>query len=284
MIIAKAPFNYIGNKYRILGKIKEFFPRNINTMVDLFCGGCDVIINTHASFRYANDINFFVIDICREFQSRNIDNILYHIDRAISVWGLTKDDKEAYIRFRTYCNKTKNPLDLYTLICFSFNYQFRFNNSHEYNNPFGKNRSSFNSVIRNNLIEFKRRIDDVVFSSEDFINFDYSILAEGDFLYADPPYLISCGSYNDGRRGFRGWSRYDDYNLLTILQKLSERGVLFALSNVLEHKGRKNEFLIDWIKRNGYSIHDIEFNYDNCNYHSHNRQNKTREVLITNYQ
>ena len=283
MVIVKAPFNYIGNKYRILGKIKEYFPRNINTMVDLFCGGCDVTINTPANFRYANDINFFVIEICREFQSNRIEDILYHIDRTINIWGLTKENQEAYIRFRDYCNKTKNPLDLYTLICFSFNYQFRFNNSHEYNNPFGKSRSSFNSVMRNNLIEFKHRIDDVIFSSEDFINFDYSVLTEGDFLYADPPYLISCGSYNDGKRGFRGWTQRDDYVLFGILQELSERGILFALSNVLEHKGMRNELLADWVNSNNYFIHDIDFNYDNCNYHSRNRQNKTREILITNY-
>lgn len=159
MIITKSPFNYIGNKYRILKTMMEFFPRSINTMVDLFCGGCDVVINTHARIRYANDINFFVIEICREFQNYHIDDILlYYIDRTIDDWRLTKEDSGAYLRFRDYYNRTKNPLDLYTLICFSFNYQFRFNSSYEYNNPFGKNRSSFNGVMRSNLIEFKRRI------------------------------------------------------------------------------------------------------------------------------
>ena len=34
----KAPFNYIGNKYRIIDSIQEFFPENINTFVDIFCG------------------------------------------------------------------------------------------------------------------------------------------------------------------------------------------------------------------------------------------------------
>ncbi len=283
MIITKSPFNYIGNKYRILKTMMEFFPRSINTMVDLFCGGCDVVINTHARIRYANDINFFVIEICREFQNYHIDDILYYIDRTIDDWRLTKEDRGAYLRFRDYYNRTKNPLDLYTLICFSFNYQFRFNSSYEYNNPFGKNRSSFNGVMRSNLIEFKRRIDDIIFTSKDFVDFDYSVLSEGDFLYADPPYLISCGSYNDGKRGFRGWTQYDDYKLFSILKQLSDRGILFALSNVLEHKGKKNESLMDWIMVNGYYVHDIEFNYNNCNYHSRNRENKTREVLITNY-
>ena len=44
----KAPFNYIGNKYRIINSIQECFPEEIDTFVDLFCGGCDVSINTQA--------------------------------------------------------------------------------------------------------------------------------------------------------------------------------------------------------------------------------------------
>lgn len=35
----KAPFNYIGNKYRIINSIQECFPEEIDTFVDLFCEG-----------------------------------------------------------------------------------------------------------------------------------------------------------------------------------------------------------------------------------------------------
>lgn len=283
MEISKAPFNYIGNKYRIINSIQMFFPKKVETMLDLFCGGCDVTINTPAKQIYANDINFFLIGICKEFQNSTIDNILNYINKTIQEWGLSKENKEAYEKFREYYNKTKNPLDLYILVCFSFNYQFRFNTAHEYNNPFGKNRSSFNDTMKHNLIEFKKRIGDVVFSSDDFTEFDYSILKSGDFIYADPPYLISCGSYNDGKRGFKGWTQDDDDKLLSILKELSDRGVLFALSNVIEHKGKKNSLLEQWSKKNDYNIHPINFSYDNCNYHSNNRANKTKEILITNY-
>lgn len=283
MEIAKAPFNYIGNKYRIINAIQKYFPEKVNTMVDLFCGGCDVTINTTANKIYANDINFFLIDICREFQNKQIDEILSYIDKTITEWGLSKENKKAYERFRIYYNKTKNPLDLYVLICFSFNYQFRFNTAHEFNNPFGKNRSSFNLKMRQNLIEFKERIGDVVFSSKDFIEFDYTVLKEGDFIYADPPYLISCGSYNDGKRGFKGWTQNDDELLLKKLKELSKRRVKFALSNVIEHKGQKNERLEKWAIDNQYIIHPINFDYNNCNYHSNNKENITKEVLITNY-
>lgn len=279
----KAPFNYIGNKYRIIDSIQEYFPSEIGTFVDIFCGGCDVCINTNAEKIYANDINCYVIGILKEFQKHSVEYILDYIDKTVWSWQLSKTNEEGYINFRNYYNVTRKPLDLYVLMCYSFNYQFRFNSNHDYNNPFGRNRSSFNEVMRNNLIRFKDKIEDIHFSSNDFCKFNYSVLDEGDFIYADPPYLLTCGSYNDGKRGFKGWSQDDDDELFRMLTKLSERGVKFALSNVIEHKGAINEQLIDWVERNQYNLYGINFNYDNCNYHTNNKQNVTKEVLVTNY-
>lgn len=123
----KSPMNYIGNKYRIINQIQEYFPKNIKTMVDLFCGGCDVTINTKAEKHYANDINYHVIDIFKEFQNNSPEYILEYIDDTIKGWNLSKTNKESYEAFRDYYSLTKKPLDLYILMCFSFNYQFRFN-------------------------------------------------------------------------------------------------------------------------------------------------------------
>ncbi len=279
----KAPFNYIGNKYRIIDSIQQYFPENIDNFVDIFCGGCDVSINTNANNVYANDINYHIIGILQEFQKYDVDYILEYIDNTIEQWSLSKTNENGYKQFRDYYNQTKHPLDLYVLMCYSFNYQFRFNSNHDYNNPFGRNRSSFNDVMRNNLILFKQQIENISFSALDFCDFDYSILKSGDFIYADPPYTLTCGSYNDGKRGFRGWTGNDDSELLRILTELSERGVYFALSNVIEHKGHSNDTINEWALENDYNVHLINFNYDNCNYHTNNRDNITKEVLITNY-
>ncbi len=279
----KSPFNYIGNKYRIIDSIQEFFPEKIDTFVDIFCGGCDVSINTRADHVFANDINYYVIGILKEFQKYSIEYILEYIDAAIKKWQLNKTNEDGYKAFREYYNQTKNPLDLYVLMCFSFNYQFRFNSSHNYNNPFRRNGSNFSKVMRSNLVLFKRKIEEIHFSAMDFCDFDYDILKPGDFIYADPPYRLTCGSYNDGRRGFGGWTENDDYNLLQILTKLSDRGVYFALSNVIEHKGHTNDMIIKWAKENEYNIHGIKCNYNNCNYHTNNREYVTKEVLINNY-
>lgn len=139
--------------------------------------------------------------------------------------------------------------------------------------------------IEDNLIKFKKEITNINFSKEDFINFDYSILDKypNSFIYCDPPYRLGCAAYNDGKRGFRGWSEKDDKDLLHILDELSTFGTRFALSNVIEHKGETNDVLIEWVKKNGYNVIPMNYNYNNCNYQAKNKEFKTKEVLITNY-
>lgn len=279
----KSPLNYIGGKYKMLPQLFKFFPKNINIMVDLFAGGCDVCSNIDANIIYANDINNYVIDIYKEFQKMTAEELITHIETTIKDNNLSITNKDGYIAFRSKYNasKEKNPLDLYVLVCYAFNYQFRFNNNHEFNSPFGKDRSCFNPNMKQNLIKFHENIKDIIFTSQNFKDFDISSLGEGDFVYADPPYRITTGSYNDGKRGFEGWSEEDDLKLFELLDKLNEKGVKFALSNVTEHKGQKNEALINWKKK--YHTHRINYNYNNSNYHAKNTDKVTKEVLITNY-
>lgn len=273
--------NYIGGKHKIIRQLKEYFPKNVDTFVDLFCGGLDVAINTKANNTICNDINLYLIAIYKEFQRLNIEELLEYIDNRIDEYKLSKTNKEGYLSFRDYYNKTRNPLDLYVLVAHSFNYQFRFNEDHEYNNPFGANRSYFNPSMRSNLIMMHERIKKFEFISYDFLELDISTLDESSFVYCDPPYTISIGSYNDGKRGFKGWGTTDDIELFKLLDKLNDKGVKFALSNVEEHKGVKNKELIEWSKI--YKKHNIDKHYNNCNYQNKNGNNKTKEVLITNY-
>lgn len=283
MAYIKSPMNYIGNKYRILQQIEPFFPRSINKMVDLFCGGCDVTINTAAQEKYANDINYHVVAIFEEMQKHGLDYILGYIDATIKHWELSKTNEAGYKALRDFYNKHHHPLDLYVLMCYSFNYQFRFNSLQEYNNPFGRNRSSFNERMRENLVQMIPRLQGVKFSESKFQDFDFSVLEPGDFLYADPPYLITTGSYNDGKRGFTGWGEKEERELYEILDSLNEKGIFFALSNVSEHKGQDNVILKRWQQGKGYNLHCIDFNYNNSSYHGKNTAKPTYEVLITNY-
>lgn len=278
----KSPLNYIGGKYKLLPQIIDKFPKKINKFIDLFAGGLDVSINIYnANKIYSNDINNYVINIYQAFQKMSIDDILQHIYNNIKQYQLSVTNQTGYLNLRKYYNAIKNPLDLYTLICYSFNHQIRFNNKHEFNVPFGKNRSSFNKNMYNNLVRFHAKIQNINFSSLNYLDYNIADLSYNDFLYIDPPYLISCGTYNDGRRGFNGWSQKNDEELYVFIDNLNKNNIKFALSNVTIHKGIENTVLLNWKKQ--YNTYIIKTNYKNSNYNIKNKNTITEEVLVTNY-
>lgn len=44
----KSPLNYTGGKGKLLSQILPLFPKNIDILVDLFCGGGNLGINANA--------------------------------------------------------------------------------------------------------------------------------------------------------------------------------------------------------------------------------------------
>ena len=284
--IIASPLNYIGGKYKLLPQILPLFPENIETFVDLFCGGCNVGINVPAKKTIFNDNLSFLIDLYKSFNSLSVTDIFNHIETRIKQFNLSLTNKEGYLELRRLYNSEKNPLDLFVLTAYSFNHQIRFNNSHEFNNPFGKERSYFNDHMKNNLLSFLKEVKsrNVEFSSTNFDNFNFSSLSNNDFVYCDPPYLITTGTYNDGKRGFTGWNEKQEIKLLHILDELNKNNIYFALSNVLEHKGKENLILKNWVEEKKYFVSYLSKNYSNSNYHTIDRnKNSTIEVLITNY-
>ncbi len=280
----KSPLNYTGGKYSILKNIISEFPQKIHKFVDLFTGGMNVAINVDADEIYANDQISYLIEIYEYFRRTPIDLLKSKIIEKIAKYDLNQENTEGYNRLRNDYNDNKNPLDLFVLTCFAFNHQIRFNNSMRFNTPFGKGRSSYNASIENNLIRFATQLQSKSYklSTLDFRKFDFSILESGDVVYCDPPYLITTGSYNDGKRGFGDWKECEDLALLNLLDELNDRGIIFYLSNVFYHKGLSNDKLIEWSKK--YKVIYIDKKYSNCSYHFKDRDTKTVEVLITNYE
>lgn len=284
----KSPLNYIGGKQKILGQILPLFPTNINQFIDLFAGGCNVGINVSANKVICNDNLTHLINMYKSFQENDLYTIIQHIQNRIEQFELSLTNEAGYKAIRQHYNLYKNPLDLFVLIAFSFNHQIRFNNSHEFNNPFGRERSSFNSTMKANLERFvyKLKSTNIEFACNNFENFDFSALGKNDFVYCDPPYLITTGTYNDGKRGFTGWNEKEETKLFNVLDNLNKQNVKFAVSNVLEHKGKSNDLLKEWVNNSTqYRINYIDMDYSNSNYQTTVRdKNASIEVLITNYE
>ena len=298
-----SPLNYIGGKARILDQILPIFPNDIDHFVDLFCGGCNVGINTRAEDYYYNDNQTELIGLLMMFKRMNIKTLLKKLDSLVDYYGFskTKDhdfkfyggnpmkgvsvyNRQKFLDLRDDFNAStvrnnQHYVLLYMLIIFGFNNQIRFNSEGKYNLPVGKR--DFNNVLREKLIAFievlKRQ--DTHFSRYDFRRFPKDFLTPRSLVYADPPYLITDATYNENN----GWSAQDEYDLLAYLDDLTERGLRFALSNVLRHKGEENRILIDWLAARHYQVHNVNMDYSNSNYQVVGKDSGTVEVLVTNY-
>lgn len=301
----KSCINYTGGKFKLLKQIIPLFPQDIEVFVDLFCGGGNVGLNVTSNIKIFNDKQENIISLFNTIKNNDISRILYYIENIIETYqlsntyindylaydcqsskGLAEYNKNSFLELREEYNNyiKKNDQDtfirdmmLYTLIIYSFNNQIRFNKKNEYNIPVGKR--DFNAKNRKNLVDFKERItnDNITFISKDFREFNFKILNEKDFIYIDPPYLLSNATYNE--QG--GWTENDERDLLKILDKLNQNNIRFALSNVLESKGKENFILKEWAKK--YKVNYLNYNYNNSNYQKKDRSQKNVEVLITNY-
>lgn len=277
----KSPINYIGNKYKLLPQIIPLFPKNIQCFVDLFGGSGTVLINTKAKKYIYNDINNYVAEIFEGLVStKSADEIIKQVESVIKEYGINMTDKEPFEKLRSdYNNGKKDWVTLYALMCCSFNSQFRFNSKHEYNSSFGKSRSHFSDNQKSNLRKMKNAIgNNIQVLKRRFQDFNIYTLTDDDFVYCDPPYLNSTGNFNDGKRGFEGWSEQHEQDLLTMLDALNKRKVKFALSNDFKYD---NPLLKEWAK--SYNVHNIDCDYSNCNHQKIDRVSKDIEVLITNY-
>ena len=281
-----SPMNYIGGKYKLLPQLLPLFPENINIFVDLFCGGCNVGVNANANKVIFNDNLTYLKDLYRAFRSTDTDSVMAHIEKRIAEFNLSLENVDGYNALRILYNNDRQPLDLFVLVAYSFNHQIRFNSFHDFNMPFGRDRSSFNGRMRGNLVSFLNRLHsrDMEFRCGNFDVFNFQELTVGDYVYCDPPYLITTGTYNDGKRGFTGWGEKEERTLLDILTDLDQRGISFGLSNVMFHKGRENTLLTAWAEKNNYIVHHLNKDYNNSNYHTKNVEGAvTDEVFITNF-
>lgn len=255
-IVYTSPLNYMGSKEKMITTLKQHMPPKINTFYDLFGGGFNVGININSNEVVYNDYNFKVRELIEMFNLEDTTKLIKDIKKIIGKYQLEKNNKENFVKARLEYNHPepplRSPIHLYTLILYGFQQQIRFNSKYDFNNPVGQ--SGYNENVEEKMISFSSRLKEMNlrFHSDDFEEF--TTFTEDDFVYIDPPYLITLGSYNDGKRGFNGWSVDEEVRLLNYLTNLNEMKVKFMLSNVFVHKGKENKVLTKWTKENNFKV------------------------------
>lgn len=295
----RSPFFYVGDKYKLVPEIRPLFPDRINRFVEPFVGGGSVTLNVNANEYLLNDIDSNVISIHKLLCSyakkeeaffRAFYNIVDEYKLSCSFRHdiipeeLKKENvktyfarfnKTPYERLRADYNASdrSNVLMLYVLLIYGFNRMLRFNSKGDFNLPVGN--VDFNANTEQALRDYFREMSNkkVKWYSKDFRSFLKQIRwEEDDFVYLDPPYLITFSEYN------KLWNVDTENDLLHLLDVLNLKGCRFAISNVTHYKGKENVAFIEWAQK--YYTHSIKSNY--ISYHD-NTIKQFNEVLVTNY-
>lgn len=303
-----SPLNYTGNKYRILPQILPHFPTSIGTMVDLFCGGATVGINTNCKKAICIDSNPYVIHLLQYLAKCQFDTLINQLEQLIAYYhlsysaqntyayyyqqqfdttnhnnGLKEYNQQGFYTLRTDYNaltdKTSEKANLlfYLLIVYGFNNDIRFSRNGYYNLPVGKT-----DLNRNNIKKLRQYIERIHTIQTDFIVGDFrerqieDIILSANFVYADPPYLISDAVYNETSK----WNIQTEQNLLCLLDRLILQHTPFALSNILEKGEQKNLPLMNWLNEHkNLQLIDIDYHYRGAYYNKKERSGE-REILI----
>lgn len=305
----KSPLNYTGNKFRILPQILPHFPKDIDTMVDLFCGGATVGLNTPCKHVIFIDSNPYVIGLLQYLASCEFELLLSQLEQLINHYGLSYSASKSYAYFfnqqdanvnrnnglkaynqpgflhlrndyNALADKTSERANLllYLLIVYGFNNDIRFSNDHRFNLPAGKT-----DLNRNNITKLREYIERVQSIDAEFICGDFrqqpvhDTILQADFVYMDPPYLITDATYNESGR----WGIIAEQDLLHLIDELIARRTHFALSNIISKGDKFNMPLFEWQqdRQDVTQLIDIDYHYRGAYYNKIERAGE-REILI----
>jgi DNA adenine methylase len=296
--IRRSPFFYMGDKYKLIPQLKEKFPKAIHRFIEPFCGGGSVFLNVDAKEYLLNDVDSNMISLHKYFvnQSKTTEFFWDNVKKTIEKYSLSATflghevpqilkkecpktyfahyNKQAYSQMRSDYNKEKtNATLLYLLLIYGFNRILRFNSKGDFNLPVGNVDFNVNTqrAINNYFLFVADK--NISFFSMDFEKFLNEVKpSRDDFVYLDPPYLITFSEYN------KLWNEENEIRLINVLDSINEANVRFAVSNVLWHRTRYNGIFNEWAQK--YNIVRIKSNYISFN---DNTEKDTYEVLIKNY-
>lgn len=195
-----------GSKRSQASQILDYFPKQIDTYYEPFCGGASVLRrllsreDIEVNRYVCSDLNSDLIGLWNEIKNNPI--VVYSHYKTL--WNeLNKDDnkerKKAYFNdIRSRFNETHCPLDFMFIMRTTTNGMPRYNKSGDFNNSFHVTR---NGIIPDSLYEIINEWSDLLNKfNVDFIVRDYLELETNcnDFMYLDPPYAATKGMYFGG--------------------------------------------------------------------------------------
>lgn len=285
-LFIKPAFNHLGNKSRMIEELIRNFPKkDILHFVEPFAGSGIVSLSYQSSEKYwLNDNDKHLSSVLEYLFNTKSNIIIKDMEEIIKKYKLPikpiKNYAKEYNLLKKSFNKDKLIPKLLVLIIFGFNQQIRFNSKGEFNIPMGK--FYWNDYHKDKIKNFikKCEIKNFEICSVDFEVFVDSVVLNFNpqeaLFYFDPPYLLSSATYNDC------WNEEDEKRLINCLESLTKKGYKWCLSNLLISKGKRNNYLNDFISNNSNLKYKYieKINYNNSNYQRKKTDEKDIEILV----
>ncbi|MBP7739836.1 MAG: Dam family site-specific DNA-(adenine-N6)-methyltransferase [Leptotrichiaceae bacterium] len=306
MEFIKSPINYTGNKYRILDQITKYFPKKVDTFVDLFSGGATVGFNVNAKKIILIDSNEKIVNLLIYLASSEFELLVKELEKLIKKYNLSYSAKYGYEKYKLFIDgnnglkkyneigfyslredysnlknkKTKKANSmLYLLTIYGFNNDMRFNKAGNFNLPVGKTDLNKNNIKKlKDFIKRSKRINYEFIIGDFRDNHIKKIVKEAGFVYIDPPYLITKATYNENG----GWSEEKERELLGLLDEIDNNNGKFVISNILNKKNKINIPLNEWINTKKHKVVQIDYHYRSSSYNKKNRDGSEREIIVLN--
>jgi DNA adenine methylase len=189
-VTLKPPLKWAGGKRWLVPHLSSLWePFRERRYIEPFCGGLAAALGLSPDVAVLSDVNPHLINFyCQlrrglelRIEMRNDEKLFYkHRERFNELVRTNSIETPEAAQLFYYLNRT------------CFNGLCRFNQSGEFNVPFG----TYNTISYvNDFFDYVSAFENWTFTNQDFASLE---LEAGDFIYADPPYDVEFTTYSAG--------------------------------------------------------------------------------------
>ncbi|WP_392561002.1 Dam family site-specific DNA-(adenine-N6)-methyltransferase [Orbus sturtevantii] len=223
----RAFLKWAGGKYTLIEKITQYLPKG-DLLIEPFVGAGTVFLNTNYERYILADINQDLISLFNIIKKQPTQ----FIEDAKLLFTKHNNQASAYYELRELFNNSKNSYQKALLFLYlnrhGYNGLCRYNNSGQFNVPFGQYKTIY--FPEKEIMAFSKKAQKAEFICAPY-NKVMAKAKKGAVVYCDPPYIPLSESANFTAYYSIGFSMKDQKNLATLAEKLVKKDIPVLISN-----------------------------------------------------